>query len=640
MSFVLRYFTISLLTIIVLSGLVQSQKFGKISEEDWNTQPPEQFPEAKAVIIFDHAEMLITAYPFRVKIERHVRIKVFNKNGADDALNIAIPYFQDDNVKAIKAHTINLNGKKTSVKKHYTISAETFKQRIFTFPAVEDGAILEYKYIHAHKRFTFLDPWYFQNKLYTLESRFSVIPYPGFTYSISSHNVPVKNRKAVVEEVRLMKVQAKKFTWMMNDIVARKNEPLSGAIEDYKPSLHFQLRTYRDGYNDLTYYKHWGYIGGGIMSWRDDLIEECEDIVQSLSDSLCSQLENQDDRIKSCYSYVRDEIETRYDTDNKNFKYLLKKKAAGPSEKNILLSILLQKQGIEAYPMMIGTRDLHEALTPENSQLNMINHTICIISHGRYIDRYATGLDTRDKNAIYPYLSSEVLVENGIVIEKDSVWMIPLRHPERDNGIDVMTTLVINTDRSAVCSTTISIKGYSMSDFRDIVSDSVSSDKWLKRLYGNIEIDHSVQDIVVSYDAEQDKITCNLAILLPDYCDTIDKNQIFAPFVLSMFENPFISSTRVFPIDFRYTSHHRNFLRIILPEEQIVHQLPDNIDHKSKGLDYSRDCRAQNNLITIKEYFSIHKTFYPREDYEAIKSTFDAIEALQEDQILFTGSTP
>ena len=153
------------LVLIFIPYSIIAQDFGKISEEHWNTQTPEDYPAANAVIIFDHADMVISVRPNQIKTERHVRIKIFNRNGADDALTVEIPYSEGDKIKALKAHTVNVGGKKAEVKKFYTKRIGTYKIKTFTFPAVEDGAILEYKYLHTHQRFTFLDPWHFQNKI-------------------------------------------------------------------------------------------------------------------------------------------------------------------------------------------------------------------------------------------------------------------------------------------------------------------------------------------------------------------------------------------------------------------------------------------------------------------------------------------
>lgn len=621
---------IFLFVICMSYSSIAAQKFGKISDEDWAIGPPEVYPQAKAIIIFDRADMVITVTPWRVKTERHVRLKVFNKNGADNALNIEIPFSKGDKIRGLEAHTINPDGKKNKVKKYFVKKIGNYKIKTFVFPSVEDGAILEYKYMHTHQRMTFLDPWFFQSNLFTLESRCSVTPYPGLTYSPVTHFVPEQFRNPVKEEVGLMGAKGTKFTWTMTNIFPAEDEPLAGATLDYKSSLHFQMIEYRDSYQTIPFVKDWGYIGGIIDGQENRLRKKSEKLIKSISDSLCSNLDNAVDMIEMCYYFVRDEIETREDSESKNVKEILKNKTANSTDKNILLSFLLKEQEIKAYPMMIGTRDQHTRLNVEVTQLNMLNSVICTVPDG--FSRY--GLDTNDKFSVYPYLPTEALVENGLLIREDSCGMRNVRHHDRNSGMDAATTLTINEDGSATCTTAIYIKGYSMDSYMEDITN-LDSEFWIEKFYGEIEIEYSVSGIEIAYDREKDRIQCDLIFEFPSYCQSLDEALVFSPFEISLFDNPFVSDRRAFPIDFRYPFRDRNILQVILPEGMGVSELPDNIDHESSGFKYTRSCRARSNLISINEDFQVRQPFFQPKQYREIKGVFDAIMALNEDQILF-----
>ncbi|MCP4569636.1 MAG: DUF3857 and transglutaminase domain-containing protein [FCB group bacterium] len=625
-----RYF----LFFCFLGAAVTAQKFGEISAEEWAVVPPVDYPEAKAVVIFDHGEMEVTVYPLRVKLVRHVRIKVFNKAGAEEYLTVDLPYAKGDKIKSVKAHTINPDGEICKIKKLYNKSAGGYKTKSFSFPSVEDGAIVEYQYTQTHQRLALLDPWYFQNPLYTMESRFSVTPAPGLSYSAGAHSVPDECRDPKAEDVVVKGLAAQKFTWTLHDILPAEDEPLIGAELDYKSSLYLQLTEYRDSRQHIPFIKNWASIGAMVKERKEELLNKCNDLVQELSDSLCAGCEDNEEKKKACYFYVRDNIETRDDAENNSYKNLLKNKTADATDKNILFSVLLQKQGLNANPMMIGTRDQHARLRYDAIQMDMINYVIGSV----FEDDEYFGYDTNDKNSVYPYLPTRALVENGLIVDEDTCRFRSLKHYQRKSGLDASSFLAFHEDGSATCTTTVWIRGYNMNQYLEYVEDSVDSKFWMEKLFGDVDFDYEVKDISIVRELEQDRIKCKLVMQFPSFCENINDNYLFSPFSLSLFKNPFTSSRRVFPVDFRFPFKNRVRHQILLPEGMLVHEVPDDIDHKSRGLKYTRACMAQGNLINIKEELDITNSIFHPSDYGMLKGVFDAIITFNEDQILFTAS--
>ena len=189
---------VGLITVTFVPG--NAQDWGEITEQEEAYQPPIEYPDANAVILFDRGRLTVTTDG--ITIDRHVRIKVFNSAGAEEAADIRIAYLDGDKITGLKAQTITPGGKKHKVnrRKVHKQSVGSTSYRTFSFPAVEDGAILEYRYTNANKRFSYLDPWYFQNDLYTVESSFTLALAPGFTYSSLTMSVPGSAQRPVTGE--------------------------------------------------------------------------------------------------------------------------------------------------------------------------------------------------------------------------------------------------------------------------------------------------------------------------------------------------------------------------------------------------------------------------------------------------------
>jgi hypothetical protein len=166
-------------------------KFGKIPDDQWNIGAPQKYPEANAVILFSHGRMVVDIG--KIDIYYHVRMKILTPAGIDDIGDIEITYDDDmEKLKGFEAETITPDGTKHKVKGDavFEKKAGHYKTRTFSFPALEVGSIVEYKYeIIKEHGYRFLKPWYFQNRFYTYESRFSVELGQGFNYKVAYQNV-------------------------------------------------------------------------------------------------------------------------------------------------------------------------------------------------------------------------------------------------------------------------------------------------------------------------------------------------------------------------------------------------------------------------------------------------------------------
>jgi len=228
--------------VLYLAGLVLvsagasevfAQKYGKITDEEWQVQAPPEYPEANAVILFDHGCLEVTSDI--VSITCHVRIKVLTDAGISDVGERTISYFKDyDKVKDLRAHTLTPDGRKFEVKRDAVFEKEMgdLGQQILVFPAVTPGCIVDYEYRLISERWNYLPLWYFQNELWTNESRFTLELHPGFTYDVDYQNVPVQLQKS--QDGRRQRDDGNTlalvswintFTWSMNDLPPVTSEP-------------------------------------------------------------------------------------------------------------------------------------------------------------------------------------------------------------------------------------------------------------------------------------------------------------------------------------------------------------------------------------------------------------------------------
>jgi hypothetical protein len=187
-------------------------KWGKIDPAEFSIMPAGTDAAASAIVLCDYGDIEITNRTF---YSRHTRIKILHQDGMKYA-TVEIPYQtrnRHDQFYELKAQTLLLvNGKVIEYKvapgqiEDIRIN-ERWSKKKFTFPHVEPGAVIEFKYKIASLDFEKLDSWYFQREIPTIWSEVRLnVPSP-FVYLVSYTN----NRQLAPDEEA---VYGEKLQWL------------------------------------------------------------------------------------------------------------------------------------------------------------------------------------------------------------------------------------------------------------------------------------------------------------------------------------------------------------------------------------------------------------------------------------------
>ena len=615
-----------LCVLLVPIELSFAQKWGKISEEEKNMGPPEEFPDADAVVLFDKGELKISADDIIVK--RHVRVKVFHKDGAEDAANVDLGFFKSDNIRELKAHTITPDGKKKKVKDTYEKESGSRKNITFAFPAVEDGAILEYRYRVIHHRYGFLDTWYFQSEIPTLESEFSVIMFPGFKYNVSRNHVPSKFKKPVEKKFPELGVELTQYTWNLKDLPAAKDEPVMGAASTYLISIRFQLLSY----GTWEFLKSWGDIGEAYAKDIEDFAPNRKEIAK-LADSICANSQSKSDEMRDMYRFVRDEIETRGRQQSRYFDYkgaveLLENMYGSAGEKNLFLVELFRSRHISAYPLFIGTRG-YSRFNPALRQLSQFNHMVC------YVDTGDGGfaLDTGQRSVTYPYLPSYDLVAGGLLLDGTDSRTTSLTHAERKSGVKLESIITLIEDGSAICTTRVCVTGYEMANYDEFLGDSLSQIQIIDEFLEDAAKEYEVVSQSSRFDTDRDSLHLEIVLELAEFAETVGDNLFFSPILLPIEHNPFTSQDRFFPVDFRYPYNRFQAVTVKLPDGMEIADMPSDINHRISDASYSRMSLWNAGCVNVVENFRIEKSIFSPGEYLDLKGVFDMMTESSMDQL-------
>src|SRR5690349_18223445 len=155
----------SLLLLVVVGSLLLGTTASSLpsvaaGSEDWRPIEPADLA-LKAAVVEPNADAEAIFWDIRVDdggqndlvLSHYVRIKIFNERCREKYGKIDIPYFNGMKIKDVAARTIKPDGTiielaKTDIIEKTVVKASGLKLRtkMFAFPAIEPGAIIEYKW--------------------------------------------------------------------------------------------------------------------------------------------------------------------------------------------------------------------------------------------------------------------------------------------------------------------------------------------------------------------------------------------------------------------------------------------------------------------------------------------------------------
>ena len=608
-------------------------KWGKISETEWATPLPEDYPDANVIILFDIGEMEIE--PDGISFYRHVRMKVFNDAGAKEVGDIAIWYRKGDKIKSLKAHTITPDGKKHKVKGGNIQKQEhgNYRTKTFAFPHVEPGAILEYKFRNFNDRFSSLDSWEFHNQQYTLSSQFSLTLAPGFIYSSAYNNIPLPFQEPTEKISALNKY--KTFTWTMTNLPPLRDEPMSGAIYNFESSLKNQLVSYTSPYQFVAFVEGWQDLGEVFTKQVIKKYIRKSKGLKELVASLTADAEDEDARALAIYKFVRDSIRTtKADVStwffNDNVEKALKSREGTAEEKNVLLVAMCRQAGFQSWPILIATSD-YGVFSPKLYQLSQFNHIIAVVE---FSDGGAI-VDASSKFCPFGILPPTCLVNGGFLLDGEKSKIITIRPaPPKSYRLD---NYYVTIDDSGLvhCSTAITLSGYFTHRYGDQIEANEEEDFIEDVLLADLEAEFDLIDFGIEQKREEQVIEIFATYTSKDLVEVLDGNLFFTQPTLVLNTNPFVDEKRFFPIDFQFPCTYHTKTSYSVSSKYTPVDMPKDINSKTSILNFHRVSFVDSLNVIIESRLVINSTLVGPVYYEGIRRIFEEIEQANKEQIVF-----
>jgi hypothetical protein len=627
-----------LILFFLLNNIIYSQDFGEIPKEFLEMKSLAEDPEEDAAVIFDKGTLKITK-EFDLEITRFKRVKVFTEEGKKQA-NIKIVIYKKDVISGIEAIAVSPDGKEYELDSDNIFEEEALNSKTISFPVpgVEAGTVFDVKYKVFSEYISNLEPWSFQDDIYTMYSELIVFLPSGFTYnklSVNLENFNLQENYEAITDRDDTRKKIGKFTWSCQNLPGIKDEPFTDNIDDNYAQLYFVLVAYADQYINLKFSENWEAVSKDIYKRYDDLIDndDAEEIVKEIIGTETDELK----KAKLIYDWVRTTIKT---TDHRALigdefaspEKVLEQKAGGPSEKSMLLINMLYQAGLKAQPVWISTRS-NGAIVKDFCDRTQFNRLICLLTIGT--QRYF--LFPGAVSIQFGNLPFQADVREGLLLAEEKGSLVSIKPLNLKGSINTKTTGKINSDRSLKASTQISYDSFSAVDERESITSKGTETyikDWLKEKFANAVLDSFY---LTNLDSIYKPLIVNFNFTIPDYLEEAEPLAYFnLPFFSGFKENPFTKQKRVNPVDFRYAEINTESVKIEFPDTYMLTELPAKRKKMIINGSLNQVYFTNKNTIECGRTTDINSRRYIVKSYQDIKSFFDELVSSTNEQIVIT----
>lgn len=627
-------------------------EFGKPTQKEFELKSYESEPDATGVILYESANYyaipIVKRTSVRLVKEIHRKVKVFDAKKFDYA-TVEIPYYEGDEyygeeIKDYKAITHN-----GSVQNFIPDNAfyKTQKSGVgnvlkFTFPNVQDGSILEYKYTIVSPYFYDLDGWEFQHELPTIYSLFQTDLPAHFRYN----RILYGPKKLAIEKASVKK---NGFLLPSNsghidtelDVYAMKDVP-SFTEESYMLSKKNYIS--RIVYEPLAFKAFYGFDQVFTRNWED--VDYRFEIRSDFGEQLTNKgyfkrklpndiLDIKDDleRAKAVYSFIQDSYtwNGRYFNYGINVKDAFDDKLGSVTAINISLVNALEAAKLDSKSVILSTRNngLPTELYPVLSNFNYVL-AVLMINNEKIL------LDATNKQAPFGIIPFRALNVQGRVMDfkKGSYWM-PIE-PFKQNIHYANAQITADANGDFLGKVSQASYGYIALGKRNSIEEETLQEyiKTQEKDNAGIEIvDYQVEDI----NAIEKPLKESYSVAIEP--ETVGDKVILYPFFNKTYisENPFKMKERSYPMDFGYPFSNTYLISIDLGNVYEIEQLP-----KSRTIKLPNDdgeCLvtyvSEDNKINIRFNMKLNAYRFPSDAYSSLKEFFGTmITMLKEESII------
>ena len=651
-------FFLALVFLIQTTLHSQNYKFGKVSKEELQEKYYPTDSTANAAYLYSSRR---TYYDysnnkgFRIINEFHQRIKIYNKEGFDEATR-KIKYYKPESggkekVSSLKAVTYNLE--KGKIIKSKTSNKDIFDEKLseyisqekITLPNIKEGSVIEIEYKLISPFTKSIDDLQFQHHIPVKKLEYIVeIPeYFKFKKRVKGYyfvNPEEKkgNRNILWGDGSKVDYIVNVTTYETENIPALKdNEPYVNNMSNYRGGIKYEInyekfpgsspKYFSTSWDDVAKSIYASSSFGGELNKNGYYKDELDNLIQGAS--------NDSQKIINIFQFVKQKVKWNGYvgiSPDKTLRKAYKEGTGNVAAINLMLTSMLREAGLDANPILVSTKSNGKPIFPTR---NGFNYVVTGISMGKG----TVLLDASEPYSLPNLLPGRALNWQGRKILKDgtSSWV------NLTSGVSSIeeNTVNIKIDSEG------SIEGMMRNKFENLGAleyrNSYNNIKE-EQLRSNLEEQYNIEieNFKVSNKLDLGKaVVRTIKFSSEDLIEEINGKMYIKPLLFYGYStNPFKLKERKFPVEFSSRWEEKNTISIQIPQGYSVESspetkalaLPDNL-----GV-FKYQVVSSGNKIKVISQLKFNSATISAGYYEILKGFFGEFVEKQNEKIILSKS--
>lgn len=626
-----------------LSLFISCQTNHWASRLDWTELSLEKLPDssnypmAHAVVLLDEGKVSIEGQG-EIKLthfDRHKVIRILDRGGLAYC-NVVIPYTPGSSiVEEIKARTIHPDGRITVLDAKQIFDVFLYpnfifyadqKAKKFTFPDVEPGDVLEFRYSMVFENLTLYHSWSFQNFIPVLRSRFEV----SFPSSWKLHH-KVYHYPLEPDSVKRPSGFKTIYRWQMKDIPALAREPAMPPVPDVAIYLLFAPLGF----------ENWKDVANWYFELSNKRMNPTSEIKQ-FAQKLVKGANNEQQKLEIIYNWVRDHI--RYiaiaigiGSYQPHFASEVFKNRYGDCKDMVSLMCALGRAiDLKIYPVLVSTRQ-NGRLDTSLATPFRFNHVVAL---AQLPDGRKFYLDPTHKGAPFGYLPWYMQDVYGLVIrDNDQYELIHIKPVSNQNNfITIKGHIELKNDGNAQGRLSFTFHDEPAVQLRAALLPANRTDqkRWLENFLCQMDLPFKVKEFKINgLKNYSDSITLVVKFLFSPGKTEFDfvPGKLIQPKLWKLFR----ATSRVHPLQFGYRFTRQLDLALNFQSDWQLKSQPVTRPINSKfGSCNIRSDLTKRGQLKITGQFHLEKTYLSNEAYQDFRNFLDQAHQLTSQPIMFS----
>ncbi|ASE60419.1 DUF3857 domain-containing protein [Chryseobacterium indologenes] len=562
--------------------------------------------------------------------EYYSKIKIYDKNKAEEWLNLEIPMQTGERLLEFEATVYNLAGdkvekvtvdKKDQLKENFIKGLKFYK---IAFPNILNGSVIEYRYKVGDANFF--------NLSHVLEHNIPVVyqefnlEYPetlAYTFNNPGNMLVPKYNISITENRSNLLYNIYRFGY--ENVKPVKNELFVKDLSRHKAKLKAQLAYLLTRYRSREYTydksKDWNNVAE-LLSEDDKFGGFLKSDVKGILPEEIKNYYEANERANKVFNFVKTNYKWNKQSSiipSQNIKQLLKSKTGNSADLNLFLVMLLRNSGIEANPFLISTVD-NGIFNIASIDLNSMNYALASAKINGKINLY----DATSYNAKANLMRQRNWNDFGILFEKDKgTEMTFVNNNISEKKYFIQATL--NPEDLEVTGNFVQEESgmYALETYEDFDFNNDKYNQSFNNKFGINSVD------VGSKLLDNSNFETKLKFSSSNLLDKVGEKLIINPVLFLKNDVEIFNQVeaRKYPIDFISGFVKEKRIEINIPENYKIADFPKNkkIKTDDKEIGYSYIIEEKNGKVILTTKVEVQRATYPKEFYPAFKQIWKVI---------------